>query len=169
MEYLLGQAFGILVAICCFAVPYMKKKRQMLVLSMLANLFVAINLILIGKTGSALIINLIAIIQIALSLFHLKLEKDITVAEKTVFLAAYVILGCLRIKEIADILPIFGSILFMLSVFQRDEQKTRLISLGNIIVLLIYYIIIGSTSMWAQVVSLITTATAYLRMSKKTY
>ena len=167
MAYLIGQIFGILATLCCFIGPFWKKKWQMLVNSIMANLFVAINLLMIGEIGSAIIMNIVAIIQILFSLYHVFKQKPVTIIENIIFLIAYVGLGIMGAKKPLDALPVLGAILFMISVFQRDEQKTRMISLGNIVTYLVYYCIIGSTSLFAQIVSFITTVIALYKYRKK--
>lgn len=167
MEYIIGQGFGILATVCCLIGPFGKKKWQMLVNSAAANLFVALNLLFIGEVSSALIINLVAIVQTGCSICHVCSEKPVKMFENIIFLIAYVVCGALGYKTFLDILPIIGAILFMLLVFQRDEQKTRLINLSNAAVYLLYYLLIGSASALAQVASIATTLAALYHYRKK--
>lgn len=166
--HIIGQAFGILSAICCFAGPLWKKKWQMLVSSAAANLFIAINVfILLGRVNSAIIMNIVAIIQIGFSMFHVLKEKPVTIAENVIFMSAYIVLGSLGIKSALDIIPIFGAALFMVSVFQRDEQKSRMIALGNAGIYFVYYLIISSASLFSEVVAIVTTCIALYKYRKK--
>ena len=62
MEYIIGQFFGILMSICCFIGPLFKRKWMMLVNTMAANFFVILSLVFLKEIGSAVFLNLVAII-----------------------------------------------------------------------------------------------------------
>lgn len=154
MVYVIGQVLGIISTLCCLISPFFKKKWQMLVSSMVANALVALNLIMLDKVGSAVILNCVAIIQITISIFRLNSGKAVTKLENIIFLVAYVVLGSLGVKGILDILPIFGTLFFMLAVFQKDVQATRKLNTANALTYLLYYILVGSTAALGQVVSI---------------
>ena len=163
MAYYIGQALGIVATVCCFALPLFKKKWQMLLVSATSNLFFALNLILIGDVGSAIIVNLLAIVQTLLSLWHVQKDKPVTVAENIIFLIGYIICGSFGFRRALDVLPIVGAVFNMLSVFQRDEQKTRILILLNASTFFIYYIVVGSTNLFAELLAIITTVIAMIR------
>lgn len=166
MAYYIGQALGIVATVCCFALPLFKKKWQMLLVSATSNLFFALNLILIGDVGSAIIVNLLAIVQTLLSLWHVQKDKSVTVAENIIFLIGYIICGSFGFHRALDVLPILGAIFNMLSVFQRDEQKTRILILLNASTFFIYYIVVGSTNLFAELLAAITTVIAMIKYRK---
>ncbi len=166
MAYYIGQALGIVATVCCFALPLFKKKWQMLLVSATSNLFFALNLILIGDVGSAIIVNLLAIIQTLLSLWHVQKDKPVTVVENIIFLIGYIICGSFGFHRALDVLPILGAIFNMLSVFQRDEQKTRILILLNASTFFIYYIVVGSTNLFAELLAVITTVIAMIKYRK---
>lgn len=166
MAYYIGQALGIVATVCCFALPLFKKKWQMLLVSATSNLFFALNLILIGDVGSAIIVNLLAIVQTLLSLWHVQKDKPVTVAENIIFLIGYIICGSFGFHRALDVLPIIGAVFNMLSVFQRDEQKTRILILLNASTFFIYYIVVGSTNLFAELLAIITTVIAMVRYRK---
>ena len=163
MAYYIGQALGIVATVCCFALPLFKKKWQMLLVSATSNLFFALNLILIGDVGSAIIVNLLAIVQTLLSLWHVQKDKPVTVAENIIFLIGYIICGSFGFHRALDVLPIIGAVFNMLSVFQRDEQKTRILILLNASTFFIYYIVVGSTNLFAELLAITTTVIAMIR------
>ncbi len=166
MAYYIGQALGIVATVCCFALPLFKKKWQMLLVSATSNLFFALNLILIGDVGSAIIVNLLAIVQTLLSLWHVQKDKPVTVAENIIFLIGYIICGSFGFHRALDVLPIIGAVFNMLSVFQRDEQKTRILILLNASTFFIYYIVVGSTNLFAELLAAITTVIAMIKYRK---
>ena len=67
-----------------------------------------------------------------------------------ILLCAVVAAGSVGFHSWLDILPIIGAIFNMLAAFQRDEQKTRYLVLCNASIFCTYYIIIGSTSLLAE-------------------
>lgn len=166
MAYYIGQALGIVATVCCFALPLFKKKWQMLLVSATSNLFFALNLILIGDVGSAIIVNFLAIVQTLLSLWHVQKDKPVTVVENIIFLIGYIICGSFGFHRALDVLPIVGAVFNMLSVFQRDEQKTRILILLNASTFFIYYIVVGSTNMFAELLAAITTVIAMVKYRK---
>jgi len=158
--YLLGQLLGILGTLCCLTVSLWPKKWQMLVTTALVNTFCALNLILIGRTGSVILIYVIAVIQTFVALRHLTRNTDPSRAENLLFLLLYVVCGSLDLRGIIDILPVFGSLFHMLATFQKDVHKTRVLLLFNSVTFLVYYILVGSTSAFSCICTIATTLLA---------
>ena len=172
MAYLIGQILGYLASGVCLIYPFLKKKWMMLVASGLANGLVSINYLLIGKLGSAICITSLAVVQNIVSLFHITRETKIPTWERLVFLVLYITIGIygmislpgfvpeISLKNAIELLPIIGSILFTLAVFTRSEQITRMYTLSNAIVWLIYNICAGSSAFLSQVFTIISSVIA---------
>jgi len=154
MTYLIAQLCGIGATVCSLG-PLLKKKWMMLINSIVANILVATNLILLGQIGSAVCMNFVAIIQISLSLWHIVKEKPVTKTENIIFMIIFIGFGLIGYKQIMDIMPLIGAVFFVLSVFARSEQKTRIFAIANGAVYMVYFGILGSTSAFAQVLSII--------------
>lgn len=167
MVYYIGQFLGIVATVCCLVLPLFRKKWQMLVMNGLANVFFALNIILIGQFGSAVLLNIVAVIQAAISLWHVRTERPVTNAENIVFLFLYVGGGLLGFRQIIDLLPIVGAVFNMLATFQRDEQRTRVLTLINAGIYLVYFVLVGSTSMLAEICVIVTSITAMYRYRQK--
>ena len=167
MAYYIGQALGLVATLCCFITPLLKKKWQMLVITAAANLFFALNLLLIGQVSSAIIIYIVAILQAIVSYWHVQKEKKVTLAENIIFLILYVGCGLIGFKSALDLLPIAGAVFNMLATFQRDEQKTRLLILLNALCFFTFCAAVGSTSMFAELLAMITTSIAMIRYRKQ--
>lgn len=173
--YIEAQVFGILATLCCFAMPLFKKKWQMLLVNVGGNLFFILNLLLLGlhETGdlfanaTAMIVNLVSLVQVLISYWHVKKGTPVTTPENIIFLLLYVGLGFIGFNRALDLLPIAASVFNMLAVFQRDEQKTRLLVLGNASIFCAYYIIIGSTSLLAELMAVVTTLIGLIKYRKK--
>ena len=171
--YIIAQAFGIFATLCCFAMPLFKKKWQMLLVNVAGNLFFILNLLLLGlHTGdmfvnaTAMIVNVVSLVQVLISYWHVKKGTTVTKVENIVFLLLYVGMGFIGFNRALDFLPIIASVFNMLAVFQQDEQKTRYLVLCNASIFCAYYIIIGSTSLLAELLAVITTVIALIKYRK---
>ena len=175
LSYIIAQACGILATLCCFAMPLFKKKWQMLLITVGSNLFFVLNLLLLGlhETGdlfanaTAMIVNGVSLVQVLLSYYHVRKDTPVTTPENILFLILYVALGFMGFNRALDLLPIVGSVFNMLAVFQKDEQKTRYLVLCNASIFCAYYIILGSTSLLAELMAVITTVIALIKYRKK--
>ncbi|MBQ4051168.1 MAG: YgjV family protein [Oscillospiraceae bacterium] len=167
MTYYIGQALGVIATICCLILPLFKKKWQMLVMTGLANIFFGLNVILIGQFGSAVFLNAVAVIQAIVSMWHVKDEKPVSNVENIIFLILYVGGGFLGYRRIVDLLPIVGAVFNMLATFQRDEQKTRALTLVNASIYATYFAIIRSSSILAELCGIVTAVVAMIKYRKK--
>lgn len=174
MLYYIAQAFGILATLCCFAMPLFKRKWQMLLVNVAGNLFFILNLLLLGANegslflnSTAMIVNLVSLVQVLISYYHVQKQTAVTKAENIIFLLLYVGMGFIGFHRALDLLPIIASVFNMLAVFQKDEQKTRYLVLFNASIFCTYYIIIGSTSLLAELMAVITTVIALVKYRKK--
>lgn len=175
LNYIIAQAFGIFATLCCFSMPLFKRKWQMLLVNVAGNLFFILNLLFLGyhETGSifanatAMIVNVISLVQVLISFWHVKKDIPVTTTENIIFLILYVFMGFIGFHRILDFLPIIASVFNMLAVFQKDEQKTRYLVLCNASIFCAYYIIIGSTSLLAELMAVVTTLVGLIKYRKK--
>lgn len=173
--YIEAQACGILATLCCFLMPLFKRKWQMLLVTEVGNLFFILNLLLLGlhETGNpfanatAMIVNGVSLVQVFLSYLHVRKGTPVTTAENILFLVLYVALGFVGFNRALDLLPIIASVFNMLMVFQKDEQKTRLLVLCNASLFCTYFIIIGSTSLLAELMAIISAVIGLIKYRKK--
>ena len=167
MKYVIGQILGLLPTVCCIIGPFWKKKWQMMVNSAAANLMVALNFLLIGEFGPAVIINLVAVAQTLLAVRHCVKGTQSDKAEKIIFFVLYVGSGLLTYQNPLDLMPVLAAVLFMLSVFQKKEQDVRKFILCNACVWITYGIIVGSTTVVANACGAITTIIALYKYGKE--
>ena len=141
--FIIAQFFGILVIISNVLSMQMKKRNQiifMFILVILANLFSAINFILLqGYSGA--IICAFAIIQTFINKFFEKKDKKVPKIIIGIYIIISILLGLITFTGILDILPIICSILYTLTIIQDKEKNIRRISLVNIILWIIYDIV----------------------------
>ena len=179
MAYKLGQMLGIAATLLCIAIPFWKKKWQMLVNTIVVNLFVALNFILIGRIGSAFAMCLIAVVQSIVALVHNFRDTPVRRWEQVLFLVLYVGLGLYSIVSapgfipevsfvnLLELLPVAAAAVLVISVFLRDEQQTRKLNLLNALLWFVYDAIVGATAAFSQLISIAANVTAMLKYRKK--
>lgn len=167
MSYLLGQTLGVLGSVCCLIFPLFRHKWQMLVTNAAGNLLFAMNLVFIGQFGSAVILCCVGTVQALVSLWHVRFNKLVSKKESLVFLILYLVGGFSSLKGWIDLIPIGGAVFNLLATFQRDEQKTRVFVLFNALFYLVYFWLVGSTSVLAEIGIITTTILSFLKYQKK--
>ncbi len=167
MKEITGQVLGILVTVGAIITLQMKNKKQMLTVSAIVNILASLNILLLDTFSSGVIINLVAVIQIILSLWHEKKGTDVTLAEKIIFLVLYVAGGALGFNAPIDILSIVAAIFYMLAMFQKNEQRIRLLLMGNMLSWTIYHAVLRSTAIFAQLAGIASSVIALIRYRKK--
>lgn len=135
--FIAAQIFGILVIIANVLSMQMKKKKQIIFMFVLANLFSAINFVLLESYSGA-IICFFAIVQTYINKIFENREKRIPNIVIEIYIIISIILGAITFKNIIDILPIMCSILYTITIVQNKEKNIRKITLINIIIWLIY-------------------------------
>lgn len=167
MVYYIAQFIGILVAVGAVINLQLKKKKQMLVCSIIVNILSALNIFLLGETGSSVIIILVAVVQIIFCLWHECKNTDVKLAEKLLFLVLYIGCGAIAYKRPLDLLSIVAAVFYMISMFQKKEQNVRLFLLVNMASWTVYDIVIKSTAVFAQIAGIISSVIALCRYRKK--
>ncbi len=166
MTYYIGQALGIVVTIGAILTMQIKNKKPMLIVSATVNVLSALNILLLDKFSSGVIICLVAVLQIIDSLWHDKKGTEVTLAEKIIFLMLYVTGGLLGFEKGIDVLSIIAAVLYMLAMIQKKEQNIRLFLLGNMATWTVYHTILGSTAVFAQIAGIISSLIALYRYRK---
>ncbi|MBR3818241.1 MAG: YgjV family protein [Clostridia bacterium] len=166
MQYYIGQFLGIVVTIGAILTMQIKNKKPMLIVSAIVNVLSALNILLLDKFSSGVIICFVAVFQILFSLWHEKKGTDIPLAEKIIFLVLYITGGLLGFEKPIDILSIIAAVLYMLAMIQKKEQHIRLFLLGNMATWTVYHTILGSTAVFAQLAGIISSLIALYRYRK---
>lgn len=166
MSYWIAQIFGVLVTIGVIFTLQMKKKKQMLVISVAVNALSAANILLLDGFNSGVIVCCVAVFQLLFSIWHEIKQTEVGLAEKIVFLILYVGGGVIGIKAPLDILSTVAALFYMLAVFQKKEQNIRLMLLVNLSTWTVYHGILGSTAVFAQIAGIISSLIALFRYRK---
>lgn len=166
MTYYIAQFLGILVTVGVIITLQMKKKKQMLMVSVIVNLLSAANILLLDGFNSGVIVCCVAVLQLLVSIWHEFKNTEAGPAEKIIFLVLYVAGGVIGIKIPLDILSTVAAVFYMLAVFQKKEQNIRLMLLANLTTWTVYHSILGSTAVFAQIAGIISSLIALYRYRK---
>ncbi len=177
--YLLGQVCGVIGTIITIIQPQFRSKVQILICGIFVNTMSCLNFALIGQTGSAAFLCLIAIVQSLISIWHERHGTKVSSFESILFFFLYVGFGLFGMisaegfvwkiswKNALELLPIIGALMAMLSVFAKGEQKTRVFLLLNGAAWVVYTAIIGATTFFTSAASLISTMIALWKYRNK--
>ncbi len=165
--YYIAQFFGILVTAGVILNLQLKSKRQMLILSIVINLLSSLNVLLLDGFTSGMIICAVAVLQLIMQLWHDHKGTETKVPEMIFFSILYVGGGIIGFEKWIDILAIIAAVLYMTAMFQKKEQRIRLILLANLSTWTVYHAILGSTAFFAQVAGIISSVVALVRYRKK--
>ena len=177
--YLLGQTCGIIGTIVTILQPQFRKKENILLCCIFVNLMSALNFALIGQTGSAVFLCLIAIVQGFVSLFHTRRNTPVTTWETILFFLLYMgagFYGMIASEEfvwginshnLLELLPIVGALMLMFSVFAREEQQTRGFLFLNGAAWAVYSGVVGATAFFTAVAAMVSASVAMWKYRKK--
>ena len=166
--FIVAQFFGILVIIANVLSMQMKNKKQIILMFILANLFSAINFILLQSYSGA-VICFFAIIQTFINKIFENKQQQVPKIIIGIYIVISIILGVITFNNIIDILPIICSILYTLTIIQEKEKNIRRISLVNIILWIIYDIVCQAyTATISDLLMTISTIIGMYRFDRKT-
>ena len=135
--FITAQIFGILVIIANVLAMQMKNKKQIILMFILANLFSAINFVLLQSYSGATIC-IFAIVQTFINKFFENKNKQVPKIVIAIYIIISIILGAITFKASIDSVPIICSILYTLTIIQDKEKNIRIISLVNILLWILY-------------------------------
>ena len=168
---IIGQILGLVVVLACIITPQFPKRWQILVGSSLANLCSGFNLLLVGAGVSACLLCIVATVHCAFNAIKAKKDLPSSLGENIFFSILYFIgwgVGFLisltqGSASPLDLIPLFGTVFFVLCVFSHKEKTMRLFSLCNALIYMIYDIIIPNTAVIAQAFTVISICIALFR------
>lgn len=163
----LAQILGVISSALAVISYQFKKKQQMLGLCAAANFITATSFLLLGNAPVMTANGYFASIQCLVNAIRAKLGKKAAGSiEKTLVFVIFAAIGIIRYNSPLDLMPFAASMFFVLSTFQRSEQKIRILVFFNTVILLVYSIIAGSSVVIGHAFSLASLVTSYLRERK---
>ena len=167
MVYYIAQFAGILVTVGAIVSMQLKQKKHIMPLHIMMNVCGALNILLLDKFGTGVVINLVAVVQVLLSMWHDRKNTEPSKKEIAAFFVIYMACGLISFHSWLDILPIIAVIFYLFAVFQKDEQRLRCFMLGNGVSWLIYHGVLGSTVVFAQIASIASALVGLYRYRKQ--
>lgn len=172
---IIGQILGLFVVLACVITPQFPKRWQILLCSSIANLFSGFNLLLVGAGFGACLLCLVATVHCAFNSIKAKKERPSTLFENIFFSILYFVgwgfgffLSILQgSASLLDLIPLFGTVFFVLCVFSHKEKNMRLFSLCNALIYMTYDIIIPNIAVIAQAFTAISICIALIRYKEK--
>ena len=170
--YIFGQICGIIGTIITIVQPQFKSKQRILWCTLVVNGLSATNYACVGGVGSAVFLCLIAVVQAAVSIVHVRRDTEIAKWETVLFFLLYMGAGFygmitsagfvwgINAHNLLELLPIIGALMLMLSVFAKTEQKTRAFLFCNGAVWAVYCAIIGAATFFTALAAMVSSAVA---------
>ncbi len=141
----MSQIFGYAATIVSIIGFQLKKQWQIILSQFFSNAFVALSYLFLGlKKMSGGAVCLVGALQTLTNFFYLKKEKTPPRALTGVFLALYVAASVFTlyiaetVKVPYDLLPLFGSLIFLIGVSIKNSTATRFLFLANMLVWIAY-------------------------------
>lgn len=176
--YILGQILGLIGTVITIATPLFRTKFQILFCNASVNALNALSFAMLGQTGSAVYLCLVAIVQALVSMWHEKKQTAVLAWETILFFILYAGFGfygmvssdgfawAMTLHNLLQLFPIIGAVMLMFSVFAKGEQKTRFFLLLNGASWLVYTAAIGSTVFFTCMASIVSTIAALWKYRK---
>ncbi|MBP3362014.1 MAG: YgjV family protein [Clostridia bacterium] len=158
---------GYAVTLICLISQQLPKRKQILMCLAVVNLLTGVNVLLTCGLCSAVLLNIVGALQASVNLFRCIRKTDTKQTEIILFTVLYAVCGLAGYRRLLDLIPLFGTTMFMCAIFQKKEQNMRIFSLVNVIVYFIYYCIIGSSVKYSTLVSAASISIALYRYGKK--
>lgn len=163
MSFVIAQVLGIIGTIVNIFSIQLKNKKDILFCFIVINFIFVLNLILLGGYTGAIVCFVAGVQTIIISMYELK-NKKFPKLLIPVFLIVSIIFGSLTYKSLIDILPLFCSVTYTLSILQKKESNIRYLTLVNLLSWIIYDIfIMAYTTILSDLFMIVSTLIAIIR------
>lgn len=133
----------------------------------MANAITGTSFLLLGNAGVMTANSYMAAIQCTISTIRAYFgKKDAGIVEKFMAFGIFLVIGIVQYKTPLDLMPLAAAMLFVLSTFQKSEQKIRVILFFNTSILLVYSVIMSSSVIIGHTFSLVSIVSSYIRERK---
>ena len=168
--FVLAQIFGLLALSVKVVGIQFKKKANILLLTIVSATLFTINYILLNAWSAAVICTVGAVVVLTIFLLEKRKKRKISWLIVLIFVALEIIPWAFFYQDWYDVLPLIGTLLWLTSMLQRDENRLRWFLIVNFIPWMIYGIITATyTAMLADVFSVTSTVIALIRYRKTTH
>ncbi len=172
---IVGQAFGVLSIITGVISMQLKKRWQILLALAFLNLFLVFNQLFLGMSYSSIIGCGLAAVHCPVNAYKVKKGIPASRAENVIWSALYFlswgvglyISARMGMASRMDILPFFGVLTFVLSVYVPKERDVRIFTLLNALVYLVYNALNFNIAAVSQVLTIVSVVVALIRYREK--
>ena len=137
--FIISQVFAIIACLLNVISLQCKKRRDILLFFVIANVFGTAGLILLNAYAGAIIQFLFGV-QTLINYILDKKDKKITWKLVTVYMIMSIVASVVTFQHLMDIIPLASAILHTLTIIQTKESRLRLINLSSLVLWLPYYI-----------------------------
>ena len=165
--FVFAQILGVITTIIVIAALQMKNIKTIFFFEALANLLVAAScLLLSGLSGAAICIA--ATVQTVISYMYSSKEKEAPKVLTVGFMLVYIILSVFTYKELPDVLPCIGALVYAVAVGQKKPFIFRIMMILNAAVWIGYDVWVGAYSLiLTYVFQLTSSAVGIIRIDLK--
>lgn len=166
-NFVVAQIFGILGIIASVLSMQFKKRKHILIVLLLLNLFSALNFVFLGSLSSAYVC-FFAIIEMIINYIFEKNNKDVSKSVICIYIIINIILGMISYKTLIDILPIACALLYCGTILTKKETNIRKLMLVNQSTWLVFDIVVKAyTFSISNILTIISTLIAMKRYDYK--
>lgn len=137
--YILSQVLAVVACILNMISIQCKKRRDILLMFVIANIFGTLGLILLKAYAGAAIQFLFGV-QTFINYILDKKNIKITWKLTTIYMVLSILFSVITFKQWIDIIPLISAILHTLTIVQVKESKLRALNLASLVLWLPYYI-----------------------------
>ena len=172
---IIGQLFGALAIVASVVSMQLAKRWQMLIALAFLNLFLVFNQLFLGMSYSAIIGCGLAAVHCPVNAYKAKKELVTSRLENVIWSVLYFASWGLGLFLSAragmaswmDILPFFGTVTFLFSVFLPKERDVRIHTFLNALVYFVYNLLSMNIAAVSQVLTMISVIVALVRYREK--
>ena len=167
MIYVISQVFGICGFIASLIAFHRKDKRNILKTSIISNILDLIHYLLLGAYSGA-ITKVLAMLRNYFVILKEKYPKLSNVFYLIIFVILYVLASVITYNGLFSVLPLLAALIYILVLWNGDEQKVRMAAFFGYILWLIYNIFVFSIAgIISNAVSIISVLIAIINNMKK--
>jgi len=138
-----AQIFGAIALIIDLTAIQMKKKHQILFLSVTSFFFFSISFALL-KAYSGALVSLLACLQTLVAYYYDKEKEEMPRLLIYFYLFITLVCGLFVYSSLIDVLPILCALLYVITIVQKTEKNIRKIVLYTMIIWITYDAIVGA-------------------------
>jgi hypothetical protein len=147
MEYIISQIFVIVTYILLAATYFVKNRKLLLCLSMMAIITNATSYFFLSA-WSGLWVTILALVRNVIFLIQNKTDEDkidwVDWLIISIIVSALIVISVFTYNGLLSLFSVFGSLTYTIAVWQRNEKVYKILGIVSSVCTLIYYAFIRS-------------------------